>query len=61
MTTGELSNFPKRCSCGAEYVNPEQWGQLDYVGLQDDGEEVIELRNCTCRSTIGVVIGPRAA
>lgn len=30
----------------------------NYVGLQDDGVEVAELRNCYCRTTLGIVLGP---
>jgi len=47
----------KTCACGCTYTR-EQWGQLPYVGPLDDGVEVTELRNCTCGSTLGIVIGP---
>lgn len=48
----------KRCACGAEYTR-EGWGSLGYVGVQDDGEDLAELRLCgACDSTIGVYIGP---
>ena len=47
----------KACGCGRSYSR-EQWGALDYAGTQDDGSEVVELRNCTCGSTLGVVVGP---
>jgi hypothetical protein len=48
----------KRCACGASYTR-EEWGRLVYVGEQDDGEEVAELRVCErCDSTIAVFVGP---
>ena len=48
----------KRCNrCGAEHTQ-EQWERLAYVGLQDDGTEVLEYRNCSCLSTLAIVLGP---
>lgn len=42
------------CKCGLEY-EAEGWSSLPRVGLQDltvCGDGVLELRNCTCNSTI---------
>lgn len=47
----------KTCGCGRRYTDAE-WKQLKLVGVQDDGVERIELRSCTCRSTIAIVLGP---
>lgn len=41
----------KKCRCGATYT-PETWSQLPLVGHQDDVGGSLELRNCTCGSTI---------
>jgi hypothetical protein len=52
-----------KCSCGKSY-NLEGWLNLKYVGIQDIGDgDALELRNCTCRSTIAVqlVRGTEAA
>jgi hypothetical protein len=50
----------KVCSCGAAY-DRRAFGSLDYVGAQDDGVVISELRNCSaCQSTISVAIGPSA-
>jgi hypothetical protein len=39
------------CACGAKFTI-EQWSQLEFVGVQDDGiDTLIELRNCPCGST----------
>jgi len=46
----------KRCSCGACYTE-QQWESLPIVGDQGDDVEDIELRNCTCGSTIAIVVG----
>jgi hypothetical protein len=37
----------------------EEWEQLPFVGLNDyeeDGDQRLELRLCTCGSSIGVVL-----
>ena len=49
--------FPKACGCGLIYSR-EAWGKLEYLGPQDDGEALLELRNCTCGSTLAVIVGP---
>jgi hypothetical protein len=47
-----------RC-CGREYsLSP--WRELAYVGIQDDGVEALELRNCACGSTLAIELGPGA-
>lgn len=44
----------KRCLCGASY-SVETWAQLRFVGTQDDFDGgLIELRDCTCSSTIAI-------
>lgn len=47
----------KKCACGRRYT-AGTWKDLALVGVQDDGVERIELRNCACGSTIGVILGP---
>lgn len=48
-----------RCSCGATYT-AQQWQSLELVGHQaapaseTEPALYIELRNCSCRSTIAV-------
>jgi hypothetical protein len=46
-----------KCACGETY-DPASWSRLDYVGLQDDGEQVLELRVCACGATIAALVGP---
>jgi len=44
----------KTCKCGRRYSD-EDWKKLELVGLQDGGDDdVLELRNCVCNSTIAV-------
>jgi hypothetical protein len=50
----------KQCACGARY-DRAAWGLLEYLGQQDDGHELYEVRNCACGSTISIVIGPSPA
>lgn len=52
----------KACPCGAEY-DTASWAELPYNGLQKmdppdepDSGERIELRTCTCGSTISVLV-----
>jgi len=47
----------KTCACGRCY-SAEEWGELHYVGVQDDGVERIEMRSCHCGSTLAVSLGP---
>ena len=43
----------KRCDCDREY-DARSWSDLPLVGYQDDGVEHLELRNCSCGSTLAV-------
>jgi len=45
----------KVCQCGASFTR-EQWGRLDYVGAQVDEVEALELRLCTCGTTLAVSV-----
>jgi hypothetical protein len=38
------------CSCGRNYTR-DTWEKLVFVGIQYDGEQTFELRNCSCGST----------
>lgn len=51
---------PKRCGCGRTF-DALAWAELPYVGRQDDGEELLELRNCPCGTTLAVEAGPSSA
>ncbi|HEY2514001.1 MAG TPA: hypothetical protein VGI39_24210 [Polyangiaceae bacterium] len=49
----------KTCSCGRA-ISPESWGRLPLIGTADNGRgigELLELRNCTCGSTVAIAIG----
>jgi hypothetical protein len=49
----------KSCACG-RLISPESWGRLRLVGTADNGRgigELLELRNCSCGSTISQPIG----
>ncbi len=45
------------CACGKTY-DAQAWSRLEYVGLQDDGEQIREFRKCMCGSTLAILIGP---
>ena len=56
VEVGEEEVF-KECACGRSYTRAG-WAALDYVGTQRCGEQNLELRLCTCRSSLSVVLGP---
>ena len=47
----------KVCSCGKEYSSLEIFRELDFVGVIKTGkysETDLEMRNCSCKSSIAV-------
>ena len=48
--------FPKRCNCCGREHDANEWFELRYVGEIDDGVEVLELRDCACRSSLAIVV-----
>ena len=50
----------KVCGCGAVHGAPE-WAALPLCGRQDDGYDVLEMRNCPCGSTLAIVVGHSAS
>lgn len=54
IATRPLGPWPRRCSCGFRW-NEIAWQHLPYVGVMVDDVDAIELRNCTCGSTMGVL------
>jgi hypothetical protein len=49
--------WPKVCACGARWTRGS-WEQLALVGRFPTDEPEIEMRTCTCRSTIAVALEP---
>jgi hypothetical protein len=50
----DSGTWPKSCRCGATWSG-ETWRTLSFVGFADGGEDgELELRNCTCGSTLAV-------
>ena len=52
-----LCSMEKVCGCGTVH-DSVQWRALSSVGVQDDPEEPLELRQCRCGSTIARVLSP---
>lgn len=51
-------NTFKTCSCGREYTEAE-WKQLPNMKLwRLPWGEVLEMRDCVCRSTLSIVLEP---
>lgn len=47
---------PKVCGCGREH-DAFAWARLPFVGLMDLGDgAALELRNCSCDSTLAVEV-----
>jgi hypothetical protein len=47
----------KRCGCGRVYSH-KQWSELPMRGYQLASSEILEMRNCACKSTITVTLSP---
>jgi hypothetical protein len=45
----------KTCSCGRQYT-AVTWAELPPCGTWEDDVECLELRTCSCGSTIAVVV-----
>jgi hypothetical protein len=45
------------CSCHRSYT-PEEWDRQPFVGLLTTEGVTIEMRNCSCGSTMGRLLGP---
>ncbi len=45
----------KICACGAEH-DARDWRELPLVGVMSDGGAPLELRNCSCHSTLAVAL-----
>lgn len=55
MTPSEVEQWPKKCGCGIVY-DRAAWVKLLHVGDMVDEVEAIQLRNCTCGSTIAIIL-----
>ncbi len=53
-------DWPKVCACGASWTE-EAWRERPFIGLMTlaDDEPTLELRHCTCGSTIAIAL-PRS-
>jgi hypothetical protein len=52
----------KKCSCG-RVISPESWSKLRLLGTMDNGRfvgELLELRLCTCGTSLTIPIGEHA-
>lgn len=52
----------KKCACGIDYTR-EQWQALELIGFQfmAENEPLLELRNCSCTSTMHLAVTMREA
>jgi len=48
-----VTDLLKLCSCGCG-LTVDEWQALPFVGYQVDDEEIIELRNHDCGSTVAI-------
>ena len=54
-----FQEWPKRCACGRAWTESD-WSTLRHVGVLDLGGDRLDLRQCTCESTIAVPISAEA-
>ena len=50
-----LPEIAKVCSCGLHHTRHD-WEDLETPGLWDLGDEVFDLRNCMCGSTMALPV-----
>ena len=48
----------KKCSCGLEF-DRKNWQELEFVGVQVLKKGHLELRNCSCGSTISIAFSEK--
>lgn len=48
----------KTCTCCSRAITRAEWAQLRYVGVQADDVMALEMRDCVCRSTLAIELGP---
>lgn len=53
---GDVVSFQKRCRCCGRTYDAAGWASLKLVGHQDDGIELLQMRDCACLSTLGVFV-----
>lgn len=46
----------KHCNCCGKDYTFETWIELPCIGTRDDGFEIVEYRNCTCKTTLIVIL-----
>lgn len=53
-----MNTWPKKCPCCPRSYTRETWTVLPFVGEKalDDGEPVLQYRNCSCGSTLAIVV-----
>jgi hypothetical protein len=50
-----MKQFPKACNvCGKAITSLAEWKLLPMVGAWEDEEEALEMRNCSCGSTLAI-------
>jgi len=53
------TTFPKQCSCCSRTLTHKDWEALPLVGFHEDPVERLELRNCSCGSTLSIMTEPK--
>lgn len=48
----------KGCGCCGRVYEAATWRALPFVVEVDDGIDTIEVRQCACRSSMAIVVGP---
>lgn len=51
-----ICRFRETCSCCGRKFGAAEWSRLQYVGIQEAPGMSLELRNCSCGSTIALVL-----
>ena len=51
-----MTMWPKQCGCCRAYITEAQWSSFRCLGVMDHDGLVLDYRNCTCTTTLVVVI-----
>lgn len=52
--------WPKTCTCCGAKITEDDWETMSYCGVQNGDAEIgvpdLELRNCSCGTTLAIVL-----
>lgn len=56
---GARATAPQACTCCERTYTRADWEALSFVGNQEGGERMLQLRNCPCGTTLSIEVPNR--